>query len=76
MKTKRFAKKLTLNKKTVANLNNSQLGKIYGGLSGMATCTCPSRIDTKCPEKCPTADKTIDMSDSCTFTNPCNTCGC
>jgi hypothetical protein len=31
MKTKKFSKKLVLNKKTVANLNGNEMNLIYGG---------------------------------------------
>jgi len=31
MKTKKFDKKLTLNKKTISSLNNGQMKHVYGG---------------------------------------------
>jgi natural product precursor len=37
MKAKRFLKKLTLNKKTIANLENKEMNAIRGGITG----TCP-----------------------------------
>jgi natural product precursor len=39
MKTKTFEKKLSLNKKTVVDLDNREMKKIYGGIStGVYTC--------------------------------------
>jgi hypothetical protein len=41
MKTKKvFWKKLVLNKKTVADLNNSDLAKIYGGVRTIHRTDC------------------------------------
>jgi len=40
MKTKKFGEKLALNKKTIANLGNVQLGKVRGGESGFETGCC------------------------------------
>ena len=44
MKTKKFGKKLGLNKKTIANLSDGQLGIVKGGMPTLNTnfsgCTC------------------------------------
>ena len=39
MKTKKFNKKLSLNKKTIADLNEEEMKKAIGGVSGVDT-TC------------------------------------
>lgn len=44
MKTKKFGEKLALNKKTIANLSNVQLGKVRGGVSGYNTGCCPMEV--------------------------------
>jgi hypothetical protein len=49
MKPKNFRKKLTLNKKTIANLNN---GKMQGVLGG-GTVNCCTVNDPTCPWTCP-----------------------
>lgn len=41
MKPKTFNKKLSLNKKTIVNLNNKEMKAVAGGMSG-----------TKCPSVC------------------------
>jgi len=45
MKAKKFDKKLALNKKTVADLSNFEMGKIQGGGH------CPPTV-TVCQSKC------------------------
>ncbi len=43
MKQKRFGKKLSLNKKTIANLNLKEMKEVYGGINGslrITACTC------------------------------------
>jgi len=44
MKTKKFGVKLALNKKTIANLSNVQLGKVRGGVSGFNTDCRPTEV--------------------------------
>jgi len=50
MKTKKFGKRLGLNKKTIANLSDGQLGIVKGGMPTLNTnvtvCTCI--IQTPC----------------------------
>ena len=46
MKTKKFSKKLELNKKTIANLNNEALNSVKGG---RVTVTCPDECITNEP---------------------------
>ena len=62
MKTKQFNKKLSLNKKTVANLNNGDMNAVQGGQSLVKdTCsldtgggfTCDI---TRCASVCPTCN--------------------
>jgi hypothetical protein len=56
MKSKKFIKRLMLNKKTISDLNNQEMGKVYGGeppsiVHGPFTCysMCPSVIYC-CPD--------------------------
>jgi natural product precursor len=42
MKTKSFEKKLTLNKKTIADLSNGEMKDVYGGIPKPFTLTCSS----------------------------------
>jgi hypothetical protein len=57
MKTKNLGNRLVLNKKTIVNLNNGQLGNVKGGILTLNTyvtvctciqtrCTCPTQIQT------------------------------
>jgi hypothetical protein len=52
MKTKNFQRKLVLNKKTVVNLNNNEMGVVYGGcdLSYLSCSTLPAKCT--CTELC------------------------
>ena len=57
MKPKFSDKKLKLSKKTIADLNNSELNKIYGGVTLVDTCdsechTCLTICETKCATNC------------------------
>lgn len=45
MKKKSFNKKLTLNKKTIVDLENTEMGDAKGGVNSM---------DTYCETRCPT----------------------
>jgi len=47
MKAKKFEKKLNLNKKTIANLVNDELGAIKGGISG-SVCITYCIVKTGC----------------------------
>jgi len=40
MKTKKFSKRLSLNKKTVAHLATKEMGNAKGGASVYSDCTC------------------------------------
>lgn len=46
MKTKTFSKKLTLNKKTVADLRKKEMGKVHGGHDSSPS--CPLATACKC----------------------------
>jgi hypothetical protein len=48
MKPKGFNKKLSLSKKTIADLNNSDKNRIHGGIGGSSPCEIPTRIPTTC----------------------------
>jgi len=59
MKQKQFAKRLSLNKNTVANLNQKEMNHIFGGETEIdcltvdkticvTNCVCPSIRETKC----------------------------
>ena len=64
MKNKKFNRKLTLNKSTVADLQKIEMTAIKGGIS-----------EDTCPHKCPTTDPGTDdtlnppciTATSCTF---------
>jgi hypothetical protein len=50
MKTKKFSMKLTLNKKTIVNLNDNAMKEAHGGIS--ETCRCPTYGVTSCGTDC------------------------
>jgi natural product precursor len=60
MSTKKFHKKLTLNKKTVSNLDSSEMNKLNGGYLTNVGDTCPITVcegcitlyATQCPNLC------------------------
>jgi hypothetical protein len=64
MKTKRFNKKLSLTKTTIANLANPELNNVKGGLETCGlTCTCVLGCETiTCPVGCP-PDPTVICPD-------------
>jgi hypothetical protein len=67
MKSKNFKKKLVLNKKTIADLNNAQLGLVKGGV-------IPPTL-SECAEKCPTNLCTETCLSQCVCTGTyCFTC--
>jgi hypothetical protein len=46
MKTKKFSRKLFLNKKTVANLDEKAMGSAKGGASFYSDCTCDPETES------------------------------
>jgi hypothetical protein len=50
MKTKDVKKALVLNKKTITNLTNQELQKLYAG--GETNKTCPTDIRLSCLSRC------------------------
>ncbi len=62
MKPKKFNKKLSLNKKTIANLSHGQLGNMRGGFTPIL-CTGETCRITLCAT-CETCD-TCDTCDTC-----------
>ena len=52
MKTKTFAKRLSLNKKTVANLFPKEMNDAKGGVSIYTDCTCPPPTELSCNTQC------------------------
>jgi hypothetical protein len=48
MKTKKFAKKLALKKKTIANLSNGELGIIKGGTEEPSIDICQLSVNSNC----------------------------
>jgi len=58
MKTKKFSKKLTLNKKTIADLNNGEMKVVRGGINEP-----PRRVT----ETCQTCDNSIPPGTCCTI---------
>jgi hypothetical protein len=61
MKSKTFGRKLTLNKKTIADLDGSQMKNAYGGID----CTVHRTNCTLCHTDC-----------TCEYTGVCCTNGC
>lgn len=71
MKSKNFKKKLVLNKKTIADLNNGQLGLVKGGV-------IPPSLLTDCFPKCPQptyVETCLTCLSECFYTGGCATCG-
>ncbi|MCI0470841.1 MAG: class I lanthipeptide [Candidatus Aminicenantes bacterium] len=52
MKNKNFNKKLVLNKKTIIDLNNNEMNKLYGGVETQTPTVCRTRCVTNC-DTCP-----------------------
>jgi hypothetical protein len=48
MKSKKFEKKLMLNKKTIADLNSDKMGNVHGGVVNSQTGSC-CLVHTDCP---------------------------
>jgi hypothetical protein len=59
MKTKKFSKKLMLNKKTIANLGNDELSQVRGG-----------RVTVTCPIECQTNEPRCTAAGCITFVEP------
>jgi len=57
MKTKKVNKKLSLNKKTIANLGNNEMNGVHGGGTLNSLCCIPSGFSI-C--KCPTGETCLD----------------
>jgi hypothetical protein len=68
MKTKKFNKKLSLNKETISHLNSGQLQNVYGGGENQedplpatnsclitCTCNCTGSCNTQCNSACSNA---------------------
>ena|GEM_PF-732395 len=76
MKTKKFNRKLALNKKTIANLNFNEMNVVLGGeLTDNCTTDC-TQLKSVCPHLCPPPDKSIGTC----VASPCDsvmwTCAC
>ena len=65
MRTKKFSKKLMLNKKTVAHLDNNEMNAAHGGIHPSLIGTCPTYGKASCPTICYTIDYTDHLSDPC-----------
>ncbi len=71
MKAKKFNKRLSLNKKTIANLNGGMMGNVYGGIilptkPPAATCLECTTNETIYPcETCYTCETCVTMCDTC-----------
>jgi len=59
MKKKTFGKKLSLNKKTVADLEHKDMQGVYGGATGLTDCI------TNCASVCPRCMTATRCSDCC-----------
>ena len=83
MKSKKFNKKLALNRRTVANLNKREMGTAHGGLDSVppqcltnATNCLLTDCATECPG-CPLPPTSADIG-CLTYESTCvrYTCGC
>jgi hypothetical protein len=74
MKPKKIEKKLFLNKKTIAHLNNGQLGKAKGGGDTTSCDTCET-CQTNCSCTCETCVWTVTGC-YCTGHKTCDTYLC
>ncbi len=88
MKTKKFNSKLSLNKKTIANLNNHELNYVRGGDTAPSACKCDSEIaicqptgactatcgetDEWCTNQYTCAPRATCEGFTCKFPNTCN----
>ena len=52
MKTKKLGRKLVLNKKTIANLRNYELGNVVGGAAGTGNNSDETCYINTCPTQC------------------------
>jgi hypothetical protein len=70
MKSKKFEKKLSLNKKTISNLNQGAMKGVRGGGTLEIACFDPGGGSalTNCQNTCDCTDESI------CFTNPCKFC--
>lgn len=76
MKTKNFKRRLTLNKKTIANLNYGQLVQVKGGAVTPTCPTCETCL-TYCSCTCETCVPTgQDPTNDCTGYKTCDTIVC
>ena len=67
MKPKNLHKKLSLNKGTIAQLNNIDQQEVHGGLP-----TIISKVNTFCPNNCASAEPTWPrLCASCSCIPPC-----
>jgi hypothetical protein len=75
MKTKKFEKKLALNKKTIADLSNGQLGQVKGGGPKPTVLGVPCPSQTELITTCPTCPQTCANTCpvTCAFSCP-DTC--
>jgi hypothetical protein len=80
MKSKKFEKKLALNKKTIADLNGDMMGRVHGGIENTQTASCcmgptdcPNCTQT-CNTYCGTCAPTCAPTCDATCVNTCPTC--
>ena len=69
MKPKNFKKKLTLNKKTIADLSTGQLEGVKGGFIDTSPFTCGTESVCFCRWT-----DTCETCETCVTCNTCNTC--
>ncbi|MCU0288075.1 MAG: class I lanthipeptide [Acidobacteria bacterium] len=65
MKPKNFNKKLMLNKKTVAHLDNNEMNKAHGGVHPSAIGGCPTYGRGSCPTECYTVEYNPNSAPCC-----------
>ena len=74
---KKIVRKLTLHKRTVANLDKNQIVGVLGGATEPTICgTCVTDCFTVCVTNCPECLPTQDTQFGCVKTADCDTANC
>ena len=69
-----MAKKLKLNKKTIARLNNNEMGNVKGGIGSDGTTCCRTREEDTCAN--PTGSIGCAITTGCNYITILGTCHC
>ena len=74
MKPRNFERRLSLNKKTISNLNNGQMGNVNGGGPGPTAFPCEFTVHYTYCGTCPTEPPTCNTCVTCATCDGQNTC--